>query len=80
MGTGTLPLHRVRSQASVLKCSAPGDILQVSRQLGYASIAITADIYAHLVPDATRAAAEAFQAILTMHSRNLGGTDAPEAS
>lgn len=47
-------------------------LLVVSRQLGHASIAITADIYGHLVPNATREAATAWEAILTTPGRNPG--------
>jgi len=53
-------------------------LLVVSRQLGHASIAITADVYGHLIPEATRVAADAFQAILTAPRRNPGATPAAE--
>jgi len=55
-------------------------LLVVSRQLGHASIAITADVYGHLTPAATRAAADVFQAILTEPGRNQDATPASEAS
>lgn len=55
-------------------------LLVVSRQLGHASIAITADIYGHLVPDATREAAEAWEAILDGASRNPRATPETESS
>jgi integrase len=53
-------------------------LLTVSRQLGHSSIAVTADIYGHLAPDATRQAADAWEAILTEHSRNPRATDATD--
>ena len=55
-------------------------LLVVSRQLGHASIAITADIYGHLVPNATRDAATAWEAILTAPSRNPRATSTPESA
>ncbi len=54
-------------------------LLVVSRQLGHSSIAITADIYGHLVPEATRQAATAWEAILTP-GRNPGESAAPGAA
>jgi hypothetical protein len=53
-------------------------LLVVSRQLGHSSIAITADTYGHLAPDATREAATAWEAILTEHSRNPRATAATD--
>ena len=55
-------------------------LLVVSRQLGHASIAITADGYGHLIPEATRAAADALEAILGEHSRNPRATPAEASS
>jgi integrase len=73
-------IHDLRHSYASLALQRGVDLLVVSRQLGHASIAITADIYSHLMPNATRAAADALQAILTMPFRNLRATDAPEAS
>ncbi len=67
-------LHDLRHSYASLALQHGVDLLVVSRQLGHASIAVTADIYSHLLPNATRAAADAFEAILTMPSRNLGAT------
>lgn len=50
----------------------------VSRQLGHGSVAITDAVYGHLAPGATRAAAMAWEAILTVPGRNLGATQTPE--
>ncbi|HWU37294.1 MAG TPA: hypothetical protein VN203_06545, partial [Candidatus Acidoferrum sp.] len=49
-------------------------LLTVSRQLGHGSIAITADVYGHLAPEATREAATTWDAILTEHFRNPRAT------
>lgn len=51
-------------------------LLIVSRHLGHASIAITADVYGHLSPEDTRAAAAAWEAIPTAPGRNPGATEA----
>lgn len=54
-------------------------LLQVSRQLGHASIAITADVYGHLAPDAGQEVAAAWEAILTAPGRNPRATPAHES-
>ncbi len=69
-----LRLHDLRHTAASLALQRGVPLVVVSRQLGHASIAITADTYGHLTPDAGRQAAEAMEAILTEHSRNLGAT------
>ncbi len=74
-----LRLHDLRHTYASLALQRGVPLLVVSRQLGHASIAITADIYGHLLPEATRAAADAFQAILTMPARNSGATPAQES-
>ncbi len=53
-------------------------LLIVSGQLGHGSVAITDTVYGHLAPDATRTAAMAWEAILTVPGRNLGATQRPE--
>ncbi len=73
-------IHDLRHSYASLALQRGVDLQVVSRQLGHASIAITADICSHLVPEATRAASDAFQAILTAHSRNRGATPAGNAS
>lgn len=72
-------LHDLRHTYASLALQRGVPLLVVSRQLGHASIAITADIYGHLAPDATREAAEAWEAILTAPGRNPRATAAPEA-
>lgn len=73
-----LRLHDLRHTYARLAIQQGVPLLVVSRQLGHASIAITADTYGHLVPDATREAAEAWEAILDGASRNPRATSAPE--
>jgi len=75
-----LRVHHLRHTYASLALQRGVPLLTVSRQLGHGSIAITADTYGHLAPDATREAAMAWEAILTEHSRNPRATDAPEPS
>jgi integrase len=70
--------HDLRHTYASLALQRGVPLLVVSRQLGHASIAITADIYGHLAPDAGRQAADAMEAILTEHSRNPRATPASE--
>jgi integrase len=73
-----LRVHDLRHTSASLALQRGVPLLVVSRQLGHASIAITADIYAHLAPDATKEAATAWEAILTEHSRNPRATSATD--
>jgi len=75
-----LRVHDLRHTYASLALQRGVDLLVVSRQLGHKSIAITADVYAHLTPTATRAAADAFEAILTTPRRNPDATPATEHS
>ncbi len=75
-----LRVHHLRHTYASLALQRGVPLLTVSRQLGHGSIAITADTYGHLAPDATRQAADAWEAILGGISRNPGATDAPDAS
>ena len=72
-------LHDLRHSYSSLALQRGVPLLVVSRQLGHASIAITADVYGHLAPDATREAAQAWEAIIApaLPGRNLGATSSP---
>jgi len=67
--------HDLRHTYATLAIQAGVPLLTVSRQLGHASISITADVYAHAVPGSNRAAAEVMEAILTSNQtqpqRNL---------
>lgn len=73
-----LRVHDLRHTYASLALQRGVPLLVVSRQLGHASIAITADTYGHLAPDATREAATAWEAILTEHSRNPRATPAAD--
>lgn len=75
-----LRVHDLRHGYASLAIQRGVPLLTVSRQLGHGSIAVTADIYGHLAPDATREAAMAWEAILTEHFRNPRATDAHEPS
>ena len=77
--TRRVRVHDLRHTYVSLALQRGVPLMVVSRQLGHASIAITADIYGHLAPDATREAAEAWEAILGEHGRNPRATSAPGA-
>jgi integrase len=57
-------LHDLRHTHASLALQRGVPLLVVSRQLGHASIAITADVYGHLAADASREAAQAWDAII----------------
>ncbi len=57
--------HDLRHTYATLAIMAGVPLLTVSRQLGHASIATTADTYSHAVPGSNRAAADALEAVLT---------------
>jgi integrase len=63
-GVRKIRLHDLRHTYATLTIQAGVNILNVSRQLRHASIAITADTYAHAVPGGNRAAADVMEAIL----------------
>lgn len=67
-------LHDLRHTYASLALQRGVPLLTVSRQLGHASIAVTADVYGHLAPDATREAADAWEAFLTAPARNPRAT------
>lgn len=56
--------HTLRHSYATLAIQAGVHLLTVSRQLGHASIALTADLYSHAVPGGDRAAAEVMEGIL----------------
>ncbi len=74
-----LRLHDLRHTYASLALQRGVDLLVVSRQLGHKGIGITADVYGHLTPTATRAAAEAMEAILTAPGRNPDATPAEDS-
>ncbi len=71
-------IHDLRHTYASLAIQRGVPLLVVKEQLGHSTIAITADIYGHLVPDATREAASAWEDILEGISRNPRATDASE--
>jgi integrase len=71
-------IHDLRHTYASLAIQREVPLVIVSRQLGHGSVAITDAVYGHLAPEATRAAAMAWEAILTVPGRNLGATQTPE--
>ena len=63
---GVMPirLHGARHTHATLALAAGARLEVVSRQLGHASIAITADVYGHLDDDAKATAAAKLRAVL----------------
>ena len=57
-GVRRVRLHDLRHGAASLRLAAGVDIAVVSKQLGYPSVAITADTYSHLLEGVGRDAAE----------------------
>jgi integrase len=72
--------HSLRHTYASLALQRGVPLLVVSRQLGHSSISITADIYGHLLPDATREAATAWESILTEQKRNPDATGTIEST
>jgi integrase len=63
--------HDLRHAAASLMLSAGVDIAVVSKRLGHSSIAITSDVYGHLVGGAGRSAAQAAESLVpttTVHT------------
>lgn len=55
-------LHDLRHGAASLMLASGVPLVVVSKRLGHSSVAITADVYSHLLPGVGRAAAEATEA------------------
>jgi len=68
-------VHDLRHTFASLAIQRGVPLVIVSRQLGHGSVAITDSVYGHLDPEATRAAAVAWESILTVPGRNLGATE-----
>lgn len=73
--------HSLRHVHASLLLSAGVPLGVVSKRLGHSTIAITSDLYSHLLEDANRAAAEAAESVLpprasriahTVHTREAG--------
>lgn len=63
-GVPRIKVHALRHTAATLLLRAGVPIKIVSERLGHASVAITMDLYSHVLPDMQDAAAEAMSAIL----------------
>ena len=59
-----LRLHDLRHSYASIMLAAGVNVKTISQSLGHASIGITLDIYAHLLPGAGKAAAESFDKLL----------------
>ena len=78
--TRRVRLHDLRHGYASLAIQAGVPLLKVSRQLGHASVAITADVCGHLAPDAGQEVAATWEGILApapeAPGRNPGATSA----
>lgn len=57
-GLPTIRLHDLRHTSATLGLASGESLLEVSRRLGHSSVAVTADIYSEISPEAARGAAE----------------------
>lgn len=64
LGLPSMTLHGLRHMHASLLLASGADIALVSKRLGHSSIAITSDIYMHLISDAGRRAAEGASALV----------------
>ena len=60
-----LTLHGLRHAFATVSLTAGVDLKTTSEMLGHSSIAITADIYSHVLPNVQQAAAEAVGQLIT---------------
>lgn len=60
-GLPTIRLHDLRHSAASIALASGVDLKTVSANLGHSGIAITADLYAHVLPATARAAAESVE-------------------
>lgn len=60
----TLRLHGLRHTHASLLLAAGTPVKVVSERLGHASVSVTMDVYAHVLPGAQRSAAERFASLL----------------
>lgn len=63
-GLPTMTFHGLRHQHASLLIAQGVDLAVVSKRLGHSTIAITSDLYSHLLRDANRQAGEAAEAIV----------------
>ncbi|QXU55230.1 tyrosine-type recombinase/integrase [Rhodococcus sp. LW-XY12] len=67
LGADALPslrLHGLRHTHASLLLAAGVPVKVVSERLGHASVSVTMDVYAHVMPGAQRSAAERFASLL----------------
>ena len=76
-GFGALPIHDARHTYASLMIAAGVNAKALSEFMGHATIAITFDLYGHLLPGAHDEAAGLLDAFL---ARQVGGTDAVASS
>ena len=62
--------HDLRHEHASLLLSGGVDIAVVSKRLGHSTIAVTSDLYSHLLSDANRAAADAAESMLPPKTAN----------
>lgn len=78
-GVRRIRLHDLRHGYASLLLAAGVDIAVVSKLLGHSSVAITADIYSHLLKDVRDAAADKIAALIP-RARKASSTDARDHS
>ncbi|MBY8866648.1 site-specific integrase [Streptomyces sennicomposti] len=78
IGLPPIRLHDLRHGAATLAHAAGADLKDIQEMLGHSSIAITADTYTSLLPEADRAIAEA-AARLVPRARRTGDAEGAEA-
>ncbi|WP_053658028.1 tyrosine-type recombinase/integrase [Streptomyces sp. MMG1121] len=78
IGLPPIRLHDLRHGAATLAHAAGADLKDIQEMLGHSSIAITADTYTSLLPEADLAIAEA-AARLVPRARRAGDAEKPEA-
>ena len=69
-GLPRISFHGLRHEHASLMLSAGVDIAVVSKRLGHSTIAVTSDLYSHLLADANRAAADAAESQLPPRNRS----------
>jgi integrase len=69
LGLQPIRFHDLRHSAASLMLAQGVPLKTVSETLGHASIAITADVYAHVTPDLRREAADALDRALQAQGR-----------
>lgn len=69
-GLPHMRFHDLRHEHASLLLSGGVDIAVVSKRLGHSTIAVTSDLYSHLLSDANRAAADAAESMLPPKTAN----------